>query len=74
MSKETRLAKWNRDSLALAEQDYHEAVVRAEDLRLIRNDLIRLALAEGWTHAQIAEATGLTRGRIGQITTPKEER
>ena len=32
-----------------------------------RNALVRAALAAGWTHAQISEATGLTRGRIGQI-------
>jgi len=28
---------------------------------------IHQALADGWTHAQIARATGLTRGRVGQI-------
>src|SRR5947209_7443622 len=32
-----------------------------------RNRLVKRAIAKGWTHAQIAEATGLTRGRIGQI-------
>jgi DNA-directed RNA polymerase specialized sigma24 family protein len=32
-----------------------------------RNELVRQALAEGWTHAQIAEATGLQRARIGQL-------
>jgi len=32
-----------------------------------RSPLIRDALAEGWTHARIAEATGLTRARVGQI-------
>lgn len=54
-------------SLLLVEQDYREAVQRAEALRVLRNELVRHALAAGWTHARIAEATGLTRGRIGQL-------
>ncbi len=32
-----------------------------------RNALVRCALDEGWTHAQIAEATDLTRSRVGQL-------
>jgi DNA-directed RNA polymerase specialized sigma24 family protein len=32
-----------------------------------RNALVRQALAEGWTHQQISDTTGLSRGRIGQI-------
>jgi hypothetical protein len=24
-------------------------------------------MAEGWTHARISDATGLTRSRVGQI-------
>jgi DNA-binding NarL/FixJ family response regulator len=32
-----------------------------------RDRLIRRALADGWTHAQIAETTGLSRSRIGQL-------
>lgn len=34
-----------------------------------RNALVRQALAEGWTHQRISEATGLSRGRISQIKT-----
>jgi hypothetical protein len=41
-------------------------VTQAQDRR---DALVRRALAEGWTHARIADATGLTRGRIGQIAT-----
>lgn len=33
----------------------------------LRDELVLRALSEGWTHSQVAEATGLTRGRIGQI-------
>lgn len=54
-------------ALALAEQDFREAVERVEELRQVRNDNVRTAIAQGWTHAQIAQATGLTRGRIGQL-------
>lgn len=32
-----------------------------------RRRVIRQALAEGWTHARVAEALGVTRGRIGQF-------
>ena len=50
-----------------AEVQYRSAQSRADLLRLERNRLIRLAIAAGWTHAQIAETTGLTRGRVGQL-------
>ena len=39
----------------------------SEDARQERNRLVLEALQAGWTHARIAEATGLTRGRVGQI-------
>jgi transcriptional regulator with XRE-family HTH domain len=52
--------------LRKAEARYQRAFRRSEQLREERNALIREALEAGWTHAQIAEATGLTRGRIGQ--------
>jgi ParB-like chromosome segregation protein Spo0J len=39
-----------------------------------RNELVREALAEGWTHAQVAEATGLQRSRIGQLSSKDESR
>lgn len=56
-----------RVSLELAEADYREAQERTDALRRVRNDVVRQALQQGWTHAQIAEATGLTRGRVGQL-------
>lgn len=46
---------------------FQHAQRRADTAREERNAGIREALDEGWTHAQIAEATGLTRGRIGQL-------
>jgi DNA-binding NarL/FixJ family response regulator len=55
------------DELRKAEHRYKLAVLKSESAREERNRLVREALAEGWTHAQIAEATGLTRGRVGQI-------
>jgi DNA-binding NarL/FixJ family response regulator len=53
--------------LRKAEARYKRASLRAEEAREERNRLVREALAEGWTHARIAEETGLTRGRVGQI-------
>lgn len=55
------------EELHEAEAAYRAASVRAEQLREKRNQTIREALAAGWTHARIAEATGLTRGRINQL-------
>lgn len=55
------------DELRKAEARYQRAEARREHAREARNTAIRQALAAGWTHAQISEATGLTRGRIGQL-------
>lgn len=46
---------------------HRRAAAKAERLMLERDELIVQALNQGLTHAQIAEATGLTRGRIGQL-------
>lgn len=56
--------------LRKAEARHERASRRANQVREERNRAIREALAEGWTHARIAEATGLTRGRVGQLATP----
>lgn len=56
--------------LKKAEAAYRAAFSRAEAKREARNAAVRAALAEGWTHARISEATGLTRGRINQIANP----
>jgi CRP-like cAMP-binding protein len=53
--------------LRKAEARYQRASRRAEEAREARNAAVRAALNAGWTHAAIAEATGLTRGRVGQI-------
>lgn len=55
------------DELRRAEASYQRASDRAEKLREQRNAAVKEALAEGWTHAKIAETTGLSRGRISQI-------
>lgn len=55
------------NDLRKAEVQYRSAQSRADLLRIERNRLIAAALEAGWTHAQIAKATGLTRGRIGQL-------
>jgi DNA-binding NarL/FixJ family response regulator len=53
--------------LRKAEARYQRASRRSEEAREERNRLVREALASGWTHARIAEATGLSRGRVSQI-------
>jgi hypothetical protein len=53
--------------LRKAEAAHAAALRRYEKARETRNAVVRQAIADGWTHAKIAEATGLTRSRIGQI-------
>jgi hypothetical protein len=57
------------EELRKAEAAYQAAVRHSEEKREARNAAVREALSEGWTHAKIADATGLTRGRVGQIAT-----
>lgn len=64
-------------TMALADlyhsQDLYEQ--RCDDLDIARHNRtqeILNALAEGYTHQQIADATGLTRGRIGQIANTRK--
>lgn len=53
--------------LRKAEAAYQAALERATAKRDARDELVRNAIAADWTHARIALATGLTRGRINQI-------
>ena len=55
------------DQLRKAEARYRRASRRAEEAREARNQAVCAALSAGWTHQRIADATGLTRGRINQI-------
>ena len=55
------------EDLKKAEARYQRAFARSEELRLERNRLVREALEAGWTHQKIADATGLTRGRVNQL-------
>lgn len=55
------------EDLRKVEARYQRAFRHSETLREARNRLVFEALDAGWTHAAIATATGLTRGRIGQI-------
>ncbi len=58
------------DTLATAveaERAFRRAWAEAERLRKERNRAVRAAL-EHHTHSEVAQATGLTRGRIGQIS------
>jgi transcriptional regulator with XRE-family HTH domain len=53
--------------LRRAQSAYQGAALRAESRREERNAAVREALAAGWSHAEVARVTGLSRGRIGQI-------
>lgn len=53
--------------LQQAEATYRAAFGRSEAARAERNAAVRRALADGWTHQQIADATGLTRARVSQV-------
>lgn len=53
--------------LQFAETAYRAAYTRSEEARARRNTAIRMAVEAGWTHARIAEATGLSRARVGQL-------
>jgi DNA-binding NarL/FixJ family response regulator len=61
-----------RNELRRAEAAYRRAARAVEDRRRARNQLVRRALTQGWTHAAIAEETGLSRGRINQIAKTSE--
>ena len=63
-----------RRKLEQAEAAYQAAALRAEHNRERRNALVHEAVAEGWTHAQIAAATGLARSRISQLAPSRTER
>lgn len=55
------------EELKKTEAAYRAAVRRMDAKREARNAAVREALADGMTHQQIADATGLTRGRINQL-------
>jgi AraC-like DNA-binding protein len=55
------------EDLRLAHEACRSAEIDAASARQLRKRLIRQALAEGWTHARVAEVLGLSRGRISQL-------
>ena len=55
------------DALDRAEGRFRLEMELVEASRRERNRLVREAVAEGWTHRQVAESTGLSRARVGQI-------
>jgi len=63
------------ETLRAAARAYERAAAGAERARSHRNALVRAALADGWTHAEIAEVAGLSRGRIAHLARePRAER
>jgi DNA-directed RNA polymerase specialized sigma24 family protein len=61
------------ENLRKAEARYQRAFRASEEAREARNAAVRAALLEGWTHARVAEATGMTRGRVGQLAQVKHD-
>ena len=63
------------DDLRAAEHRFHRADQDREQAREYRNQLIRQAVTNGWTHAQVADAVGFSRARVAQIAPkrPKKE-
>jgi hypothetical protein len=61
------LSGMTADELRTAQQAFTASEIRTHALRLARDHAIQQALTEHWTQARISEATGLTRGRIGQL-------
>ena len=61
--------------LKRAETHYRSAVENAVEARAIRDDAIRACARAGISHADIYRALGetITRARIGQIASEKEE-
>lgn len=55
------------EKLKVTERHYRWAAETADKAREKRNEAVREALNAGWSHARIAEATGLSRGRISQF-------
>lgn len=53
--------------LQQVEARYRRASTGFEEARVERGRAVREALASGWTHARVADALGVSRGRVGQI-------
>jgi hypothetical protein len=55
------------DQLRKATAAWRRAEAREAVLRAERDDMIRAAVSDGWSHAAMAHCVGLTRGRVNQI-------
>lgn len=53
--------------LRKAHRQFLSAQERADGKRRERNRCVREALADGWSHAEVAKVLELSRGRIGQM-------
>lgn len=53
--------------LRQADQERRAAQRAADAATERRNELVKQALAEGWTPTRIAAVVGVTKGRISQI-------
>jgi DNA-binding NarL/FixJ family response regulator len=66
-SQDTRDVADRTKHLRHLERAYQTAAAKAEAKRQERNAAVAEALTAGMTHAEIAKATGMSRGRVGQL-------
>ena len=55
------------------ESRYRQAGDAAECAREDRNAWLSQLVVDGWTHAQVAEAFGLSRARVAQLAPKKRQ-
>lgn len=58
-------------TLALSTEIVEKAERVTEDIKLLRNTLIKRASVQGYRYEDIARLTGLTKARVGQIVQGK---
>jgi predicted XRE-type DNA-binding protein len=57
------------NQLLKAHATYNAAIDTTKTAKARRTEVVREALATGWTQQQIADTLGITRSRISQIAT-----
>jgi len=61
------------DKLSALTEVWREAQRHEREMRVIRDTIIARALRSGMAHRAIAEAVGVTYGRVGQIAAQRAD-